>query len=180
MSHTARVVTAAELERYTDDHRYELVQGRVIRMSPVGYRHGTTVMRVGFLLGRYLENHSVGAIMTEVGFKLASAPDTVRAPDIAFVRRERIPADVRGFIDGAPDLAVEVLSPDDRPAEVQGKVAEYLACGAQLVVAIDADRRTVTTYAPGASPAIVGNGDQVLDLSAVLPGFSCRLSESFD
>jgi len=175
------VVTAAELERHTDDdHRYELVRGRVIRMSPVGYRHGTTLMRVGFLLSRYLENHPVGALMTEVGFKLASDPDTVRAPDIAFVRREHIPDDARGFIDGPPDLAIEVLSPDDRPAEVQAKVAEYLACGTQLVIAIDADRRTVTIYARGALSTTLGSGDQVLDLSAVLPGFSCRLSDIFE
>ncbi|HEY6506605.1 MAG TPA: Uma2 family endonuclease, partial [Vicinamibacterales bacterium] len=87
MANPARVVTAAELERYPeDDYRYELVRGRLIRMSPVAFPHGTMVMRVGFLLSHHLQSHPLGTVMTEVGFKLRSDPDTVRAPDIAFVR----------------------------------------------------------------------------------------------
>ena len=181
MSNTARVVTADELKRYPgDDHRYELVRGRVIRMSPVGYAHGTTVMRVGFLLGQHLQKRPVGAVMTEVGFILASGPDTVRAPDIAFVRTERIPSSVRGFFNGPPDMAIEVLSPEDRPAEVAAKVAEYLACGVGLVVVVDPETQTVAAHRPATPPATFSDADGVLAWDDVVPGFRCRLADFFE
>ena len=102
MSKSAPLVTADELERFPDDdYRYELVEGRVIRMSPVGFEHGRIVPRLTALLHRHVEEHHLGAIVNEVGFKLASNPDTVRAPDIAFLRLNRIPRpDPRGFIKG--------------------------------------------------------------------------------
>src|SRR5262245_21961466 len=92
MSETERLVTAAELERFPDDdNRYELVAGRVIRMSPVGYLHGQVVVRLCALLDSYVRTRDLGAILTEVGFTLMVNPDTVRAPDVAFLRRARIP-----------------------------------------------------------------------------------------
>lgn len=127
MSQSARLVTAEELEHLPDDdHRHELVQGRVIRMSPVGMAHGWIVALFMTALTQHVRAGNLGFVGTEVGFKLASNPDTVRAPDVAFVRRDRLSA-TRGFFDGPPDLAVEVLSPDDRPADVRGKVDEYLS-----------------------------------------------------
>ena len=126
-----RLVTAEELERFPDDdYRYELVEGRLIRMSPVNFDHGRVVMRLGFLLSRHLEQHPVGVIGTEIGFKLASNPDTVRGPDIAFLKNERVPSrGTRGFFTGAPDLVIEVLSPEDRPGEMRQKIDGYLARG---------------------------------------------------
>ena len=92
MSET-RLVTAEELERFPDDdYRYELVEGRVVRMSPVGYQHGKIVARLIFLLHRHLLDMPSGIVVTEVGFKLAANPDTVRGPDVAFVRNERMPS----------------------------------------------------------------------------------------
>src|SRR2546428_842720 len=144
MSETLRLVTAEELEKLPDDgYRYELVEGRVIRMSPVGYLHGKTAVQLIFLLQRHLSGRHLGVAFTELGFKLASNPDTVRAPDVAFIRQDRIPANPRGFWAGPPDLAVEVLSPDDRPSEVQNKVEEYLRRGVPLVVVIDPEDKTV-------------------------------------
>jgi Uma2 family endonuclease len=91
MSDITPLVTAEELQRLPDDgYRYELVGGRLIRMSPVNFDHGRVVMRIGFLLSRHLEQLPVGVIGTEIGFKLASNPDTVRGPDIAFVRNGRV------------------------------------------------------------------------------------------
>ena len=112
MSETVRLVTAEELERFPgDDFRYELVEGRLIRMSPVGYLHGRVVMRLGSLLEQHVRSRGLGAVLTEVGFKLKSNPDTVRAPDVAFIRGDRIPSvPPKGFWKGTADLAVELRS----------------------------------------------------------------------
>lgn len=181
MSDGVPLVTAEELERFPDDDfRYELVQGRVIRMSPVGYQHGGIVMQFGARLTQHVRARKLGSVVTEVGFKLASNPDTVRAPDLAFLKRERIPTPVpRGFWRGVPDLAVEVLSPDDTPAEIGTKVDEYLAHDVPVVVVIDPDAETATTYR-GREPAEVLGVDDELDLSEVVDGFRCRVREIFD
>ena len=182
MSEASRVVTAEELEKFPgDDRRYELVEGRVVRMSPVGFQHGRIVVRFGFLLSRHLDGRNLGVVVTEVGFKLASNPDTVRAPDVAFIRQDRIPSpDPRGFLAGPPDLAVEVLSPDDRPAEIEAKVEEYFARGVALVLVIDADLKTVTVFRSPISPVTLRAGDDLLDLDDVVPGFRCLVHEIFE
>lgn len=180
MSSATPLVTAEELERRPrDDWRYELVDGRIIRMSPVGCQHGDVVARLLFLLQQHLQRESVGKVFTEVGFKLASRPDTVRAPDIAFVRRERFPLPTpRGFFQGPPDLAVEVRSPGDRPGEIGDKVTEYLSRGVALVLDVDPDDRTVTCCRRLAPPVTLRTGDR-LDLGDVISGFSCQVSEIF-
>ena len=180
MSKSAPLVTAEELEKYPDDdYRYELVEGRVIKMSPVGFQHGRIVPRFASLLHRHVEEHGLGAILSEVGFRLASNPDTVRAPDIAFLRLDRIPKpDPRGFINGPPDLAVEVLSPDDPPGEVRTKTAKYLACGVPLVLILDPVGRTATAHRQVGPPQI-SRGDDAVDLGDAVPGFSCSIPEIF-
>ncbi len=182
MPETTHLVTADELERYPqDDYRYELVEGRVLRMSPVGYDHGRVVMQFGSLLHRHLQGRTVGVVVTEVGFKLAFGPDTVRAPDIAFIGKDRVPSpNTRGFLTGPPDVAIEVLSPDDRPPEVRAKVDQYLARGVALVVVIDPDEKTVTTCRSAALPVTLRADEDLLDLSEVIAGFRCRLREIFE
>ena len=182
MPKTTHLVTADELERFPrDDRRYELVGGRVIPMSPVSFQHGRVVMRLGSLLERYLQGRPVGVVVTEVGFKLAFGPDTVRAPDIAFIRTDRIPAPrARGFVTGPPDLAIDVLSPGDRPEDVRAKIDDYLARGVALVVVIDPDQKTVTTCRPTTPPATLHTDDELLDLSDVILGFSCPLRAIFE
>lgn len=181
MSELSRLVTAEELEHFPpDDRRYELVEGRIVKMSPVGYLHGRTVVRFASLLERHVRAGRLGEVLTEVGFKLRSKPDTVRAPDVAFIRRERIPTvDPRGFWSGPPDLAVEVLSPEDTASEIRAKTSEYLACDTQLVLVIDPDERTATVYSPTTSPATRGVDDE-LDLARVVPGFICRVRDIFE
>ena len=115
MSET-RLVTAEELERMPEDpvNRYELVEGRLVRMSPVSFDHGRIVTRLSFLLSRHLSDTPSGVVVADVGFKLASNPDTVRGPDIAFLRNDRLPSrGTRGFLSEPPDAVFEVLSPDD-------------------------------------------------------------------
>lgn len=182
MSEALHLVTAEELEKFPqDDYRYELVEGRVTRMSPVGFQHGRTVAQFIFLLQRHLHGRDLGVVLTEVGFKLASNPDTVRAPDVAFIRQDRIPSpDPRGFWVGPPDLAVEVLSPDDRPSEVREKVEEYLRQGVPLALVIDPDEKTVAIARPSISSITLRKDDELLDLGDVVPGFRCRLREIFE
>jgi Uma2 family endonuclease len=179
MSETTRFVTADELEKLSDDDcRYELVAGRLIRMSPVGYLHGKIVLQFAALLGRYLESRGVGTAVIEVGFKLASNPDTVRAPDLAFIRQERIPPlDPKGFWEGPPDLAVEVLSPQDRSSDVQEKVEEYLSGGVTLVLVVDPDSKSVVAYRRLSPPVALRAGDDVLEFDDSVPGFRCRVRD---
>lgn len=182
MESSLHLVTADEFARIPDDdYRYELVEGRVIRMSPPGFRHGALATRLGIVLGQHIEGHNLGVLVTEAGFKLASNPDTVRGPDLAFVRRERISAAglPAGFWAGPPDLVVEILSPDDRPSEVRRKIDDYLSRGVRLVWVFDPDEKTATTYRRLAAPITIGI-DENLDGGEMLPGFSCPVRRIFD
>lgn len=179
MSRTTGLVTAEELARLPDDdYRYELVEGRLVRMSPVGYSHSAVVSRLLTRLNEHLRSRALGIVHTELGFTLASNPDTVRAPDISFIRPERIPSTPpTGFWNGPPDLAIEVLSPDDRPGEVRQKVQEYLTHGVALVGVIDPNTRTATVWRSGATSTLSEN--DALDLEPVIPGFRCPLRDIF-
>jgi len=179
MPESTRLVTADELEHMPgDDCRYELVEGRLIKMRPVGYQHGRIVVTFGAMLHRHVNAGRLGDVLTELGCKLASNPDTVRAPDLAFIRRERLPTVPRGFWKGPPDLAVEVLSPDDRPSAIREKVGEYLARGVLVVLVIDPDERTVVAHRR-LTPPIALHEDDDLDLDDVVTGFRCRVREIF-
>ena len=175
------LVTAEELARLPDDgHRYELVEGRLVRMSPVNFDHGRIVMQLGALLQLHLQKQPSGVVVADVGFKLASNPDTVRGPDIAFVRKERVPSSGgRGFFKGAPDLVIEVLSPEDRPRETREKIDAYLARGVSLVVVIGPGDKSATIFRPGAAKVRLTSGTDVVDLSDVIPGFRCQLRDVF-
>jgi Uma2 family endonuclease len=116
----------------------------------------------------------------ETGFRLASNPDTVRAPDLAFVRRERIPAGgiPREFWTGAPDLAVEVISPSDRYTEVEEKVQDWLSAGTHMVVVVNPRTRAVTVYRAPTEVTRLTESD-LFSGGDLLPGFTCRVSEFF-
>lgn len=170
-----RMVTASELERLEYPGKVtELVRGRLIVSEPPGTRHGVISMNLAFELANHVRQRGLGLVFAQdTGFKIASDPDTVRAPDVAFVSSERagaIPA--RGYAELAPDLLAEVLSPDDRPAAVLEKVAGWLGAGVRLVWVIDPERREATVYRADGKVAVV----QTLDGEDVLPGFSCELS----
>jgi Uma2 family endonuclease len=124
------------------------------------------------------ETHASGRLLAaETGFVLSTNPDTVRAPDVAFVRNERIPDPLpRGYARFAPDLVVEVLSPDDRPGEVLEKVADWLNARTRIVWVIDPERRTGRVQRPDGTDALLNESD-ALDGEDVLPGFSYRLAE---
>jgi Uma2 family endonuclease len=181
MSRTSPFITAEELERFPrNDRRYELVEGRLVAMTPVGYLHGRTVMRFGSMLERHARERQLGDVLTEVGVVLKKGPDTVFAPDIAYIKRERVAlANPRGFWQGVVDLAVEVPSPDDRSVEVREKVAEYLRRGTPLVLVIDPENRVVSKWAQSSVPVTLTEAD-TLDLNEVLDGFTCSVRGIFE
>jgi Uma2 family endonuclease len=183
MPRAERLVTVEEFERMPSDERYELVEGRLVPMSPVNVEHGSIVGQVGYLLKHFLKSHSIGTVVHESGFTLARNPDTVRGPDIAFIRSDRMPpppARRRGFPAMAPDAVFEVLSPDDRPREVSAKVTQYLASGVRLVVIVDPRARTLVVHRAGTQAVTLREGGQVLDAGDAIPGFTCRVSEIFE
>ena len=180
-----KLLTAEELFRLsTSGRRYELVKGELYDMSPEGARHGGVAMEAATLLGAHVNANQLGRVFAaETGFIVRRDPDTIRAPDVAFVAKDRLPPPPRGglpvgFMDLAPDLAVEVLSPTDRPPEVRDKVEEWLRAGTRLVWLIDPAAHTVTVYRAPDDPQLLSE-DATLDGVQVVPGFACRVRELF-
>lgn len=150
-------------------------------MSPAGFKHGTIVARLTGALVQHIEAHDLGEVTgAETGFKLASNPDTVRAPDVGFVRRERIPAGelTEKFWPGAPDLAVEVISPNDTLYEVDEKVEDYLAAGVRLIWIVNPKKHTVTVYQLNSAPQTLSESD-LLDGLDIVPGFQYNITRLF-
>lgn len=151
-------------------------------MPPSGFDHGATVINLSYLITGHVKKHKLGIVTgAETGFVLTRNPDTVRGADIAFVRAERLDGRPRptSFWMGAPDLAVEVLSPDDRPGEVAEKVDDYLAAGALLVWVLNPKRKTITVHEPMAAPRVLKATDH-LDGGVVLQGFKCKVAQAFE
>jgi Uma2 family endonuclease len=162
------------------DERCELVNGELITMAPAGFEHGTVIMRLARLLANYVNQHKLGlTVGAETGFILRRKPDTVRGADIAFVSNARLPDPLpKAYFPGAPDLAVEVVSPDDRYKDVERKAKDYVDGGAQLVWVVDPRKRTITVHRPDSKPLILHEGEE-LDGAQVVPGFRCAVAEVF-
>lgn len=171
------LLTAEELDRLTlADKRVELVRGQLVVREPAGYVHGDVVMRIGAAIHQHVDANALGRVFAaETGFTIARKPDTVRAPDVAFVRSDRLPSPPpRGFAELAPDLAVEVLSPDDRPGDVLEKVGDWLNAGTPLVWVVDPGRRIARVYRADGSETHVDE-DGFLQGEDVVPGFRIAL-----
>ncbi len=178
MSRVASLTAEELLHLNLPNKRTELVRGRLIVREPAGYVHGDVAARILTFLATFVYAHDLGLVFAaETGFTLFRAPDTVRAPDVAFISRMRLPdPPPSGFAELAPDLAVEVLSPDDRPREVREKVDDWLTAGCRLVWVIDPLKRGARVYRADGSESQLDAND-ALDGEAVLPGFSCQLSD---
>lgn len=176
------VRTAEQLLHMPDDSlRRELVRGELREMSPAGARHGRVAATVAALLARHVRQADIGVTFgAKTGFVLARDPDTVRAPDAAFVSRQRAEAvgDTAAFWPGAPDLAVEVISPQDSFHEVQAKALDWIESGCIAVLVLDPGKRTATIYRAGGQAHIHSESDTV-DLSDAVPRFSVRVAELF-
>ncbi len=177
---TTALMTVEEFERLPDGNvRRELVRGEVIEMTPGGYDHSTVGARI---IGALIQaaGHLGEVVSADCGFILADDPSTVRMPDAGFVRRGRVP-DATGrelLFRGAPDLAVEVVSPSDTMAELLQKVGEYLEAGTSLVWVVVPSRREVYVYRPVGAPEVIGD-DGVLTGDPVLPGLSIGVADLF-
>ncbi len=179
MGNVEQLVTAEQLKAHPG--RCELVRGEIIDMSPAGDAHGDIAMLIGAALLSFVKAHRLGKVYAaETGFYIERDPDTVRAPDASFVRKSRIPpGGFGGFISGPPDLAVEVLSPDDRPGEVAAKVQTWLDSGCSLVWVVDPKARAVSVHRRGRKPlALTATGN--LSGEDVLPGLALPIADIFE
>jgi Uma2 family endonuclease len=174
-----KVWTDDELMQLPEDgHKYELVNGALV-VSPAGARHGRTIVRLTLKLGAFVVARGLGEVFdSSTGFRLPGG--NLRVPDLSFVASARLPGGRApvGFLYVPPDLAVEVLSPDDRPRLVADKVAEYLAVGVRLVWVIDPETGSATVHrADRMAREIPSSGN--LGGDDVLPGFECPLADLF-
>jgi Uma2 family endonuclease len=177
-----KLMTADELLTMPDDgFKYELRQGELIRMSPPGIDHCDYGGNIYGPLWNHLRAHRLGKVFQEAGYKLTAEPDTVRGPDVSFVARTRLTPGRRypGYWEGAPDLAVEVVSPNDSAEDVRVKVAEYLAAGTRLVWVVFPRTQTVTIYRANGTVEERSIG-QTLDGEDVVPGFSLPVADIFN
>ena len=174
------LLTADELQHvYVPDKRVELVRGLLVVRELPGMRHARVAMDLALALGAHVRAAALGRVYAEAGFKLASNPDTVRGPDIAFISRGRIPdPEPTGFAGFAPDLVVEVISPGDRAGEVLAKVADWISAGTRVVWVLDPARRVARVYRADGTEQIL-TADESLDGGDVVPGFSCPVGEIF-
>lgn len=175
-------VTADDLLALPDDGLlHELVDGEVWMTPPPGEEHGILAAEILLSLGGHVRSRGLGRVYAaETGFRISEDPDTVLAPDVAFVRQERIDAAAvgKGYRTGAPDLVVEVASPRDTFATVEAKVTRWLSAGCRMVVVVNPERRAATVYRSRDDIVLLTEGD-VLDGGDVVPGWTLPLREIF-
>ena len=183
MATTDKLVTAEDLCRMPeplDGTRYELFEGELVQMTPAGGRHGKCCGLIARALIAYATEHGAGHVATnDTGVFTERDPDTVLGPDVAYWSRERLPEMPEGFVEVAPDLAVEVVSPSDTQIHVHRKVLHYLDHGVPLVWVVDPGVQTATVYRSRQEICILGHEDEITG-GDVLPGFSSRVGELFE
>jgi Uma2 family endonuclease len=183
MTATTSLVTSDDLLRNPDDgFRYELLRGELKRMAPASHEHGRIAINISTPLDQHSRTNRLGRVYAaETGFKLASDPDTVRAPDVAFVSQKRLEqaGSVKGYFPGAPDLVVEIISPGDIYTEVEEKVFDWLEAGARMVVVVNPRKRAVTVYRSFAEIVVLTEAD-TLDCSDVVEGWSIKVKDIFE
>jgi len=178
MTVDARLMTAEELAAMPDDgNRHELVNGELLTMTPSFALHGMIAGLIASSLGHHVSTNRLGHVLVaDAGYLLQRGPDTVRAPDVSFVRKGRAIEDA--FLSGAPDLAVEVLSSGDRAKQVEAKIGEYLRAGAQMVIVIDPRNETASVHTAGSITRL--SIDDALDGGDVVPGWRLPLRDLFE
>jgi Uma2 family endonuclease len=183
MTETGTRMSAGDLLRLPDDgKRYELVKGELREMVPAGARHGSTAARLTVLLGQHVRAGQLGSVLAvETGFRISRDPDTIRAPDVAFVARERIPpgGPPEDYWELAPDLVVEVVSSNDTATEIQSKVQMWLESGTLLAWVVYPDIRSVVAYKSLKDISTL-TAEDVLSGGDVVPGFECKVAEIFE
>ncbi len=176
-------VTVRELPEIarTATTRWEVVRGRLHELPPANFKHGVVAGRLFAILYQFVESQKSGyVLMAETGFILSEDPLTLRAPDVAFVRREKVPeGDLpEQFARFAPDLVAEVLSPSDTYSSLAEKVSDWLQAGVQTVWVVDPSDRTISIHRANRPVQVLGV-DDTLSEQELLPGFECKVSDIF-
>jgi Uma2 family endonuclease len=181
MTIISHLISAEELFQMPNPGRCELMRGELIMMSLAGSLHGKITARLGAHLYGFVEQNKLGIVFgAETGFHIRRDPDTVLAPDVSFVRAERIPDPLpQSFFDGPPDLAVEVLSPNDRASEVQAKIHDWLDAGCRAVWVVDPQTKSITVYKSVHDIVVLDTSDTIAD-AQLLPGFLTTIAEIFE
>src|SRR5215471_15720193 len=178
---TKTLLTADELEQMPDDDsvQIELDEGELITMPPAGEDHGNTEGEFFSRLHTFVKKHKLGRVYTgDTGFRLSG--HTVRSPDVAFVRRERVAAlRSQGFAKGAPDLAVEIRSESESFRQLTRKVKQYLAAGCQVVLVVNREPEEIDVFKADGTEYTLKVSD-TLELPDLLPGFSVKVGELFE
>jgi Uma2 family endonuclease len=182
MTTTIQLLTADDLLRMPDDgFRYELLRGELKKMAPASHQHGRVIVNITTPLDQYVRDNNLGTVYAaETGFKITSNPDTVRAPDVAFVNRERVEqvSDKESYWPGAPDLAIEVISPSDIYTEVEEKVFDWLEAGTRMVVVVNPRKQAVTVYR-SLTDIVVLTENEILDGGDVVAGWTIPIRSIF-
>ena len=181
MATTANLMTAEEFMRIPNDgYRYELIRGELRKMAAASFDHGVYASRIVETLLPFVRGNRLGEVpLTEPGFLLGTNPDHVRIPDIGFVRQERVDAAERPFVffSGAPDLVVEVISPNDCYTDVDDKIEEWFEAGASLVIVVNPRNRTVRVHSPEGTITLTET--DTLDGGDVVAGWSMPVADIF-
>ena len=175
------LLTADELEQMPDDDsvQLELDEGELIRLPAAGADHGDVEGEIVSVLRSFAKQHKLGKVFTgDTGFRLNDK--TVRAPDVAFVRRERLESvRSKGFAKGAPDLAVEIKSESQSYRQLQRKIRQYFDAGCQVVLVVNRDLQQIDVFKADGAETTLDAGD-LLEIPEVLPGFSVRVGDLFE
>ena len=177
------LMTAEELMQLPRGYyRAELINGELIKMPLPKLPHGRVAMRLGLPLVQFISDHDLGeAYLSEVGFQLTRNPDTVLGPDLSFISKERLKevGEVEGYWQGPPDLAIEVLSPGDRPGKINKKISRYFSFGTKQVWIVDLKQSTVTVYR-SPSDTTTFSGSDYLESPDLFPRFRISLDRIFN
>jgi Uma2 family endonuclease len=176
---TTQLVTAQDLWLMGEAGEHaELIDGEIVQMAPPGGEQAIAQLRLGSLLLGYVDERGLGQAFGEVGFILAKNPDTVLAPDLAFVEASRLPTVLTGFLALAPDLAIEIVSPSNSAGEIERKIAIYLEAGTRLIWVVYPRQRQVVVHTPGEAPRVFAESDE-LPGGDVLPGLTIPVANIF-
>jgi Uma2 family endonuclease len=177
---TEELLTAEEYLASGRTEGTELIDGRIVEVMPPIEIHGEIALAIGSLLRPFVRQHDLGRVYVETGFRLKRNPDKVQAPDVSFLEKSRLPQGNKRFffIEGAPTLAVEVISPHERWDKVEGKIRLYFEAGAKVVWLVEPRRRAVTVRRPDAAPVTYIEGD-IVPGGEILPGFELPVADIF-
>ena len=177
----AKLITGEELLAMGDIGPCELIDGRIVRMNPIGRSHAYVAANLSMALNQFVRQQKLGEVLVgEIGIFIQRKPDRIRAADVVFVSKERLAqTTASGYLKTAPDLVVEIISPTDRWQTVRDKLEEYFAIGVHRVWIVEPETRAVLVYRSVTEMNRLGEGD-VISGEGVLEGFSLPVSELFE